>query len=139
MQMPPAGISRQAVLQREATICNKQWAGGQVKVPWWCFETPEVYHDPPMNDEAWVRHHSWIRHLFNPKHFFLTIYSMWPVLVWVTAFATGVSVYHHYRVDHPDKSLPALSNPNYLQLYNLGSFALALLLVFRADNSYRRW
>ena len=139
IQMPSRKLSYQATLRREATVCNKQWAGGRATVPWWCFATPEVYHDPPMNDEAWVRHHSWTRHLFRPKQFFLTIYGMWPVLLWLTAFATGVSVYQYYSVSYPERNLPVLVNQGYLQVYALASLALSLLLVFRANNSYNRW
>lgn len=132
-------VRYQATLRREATICNKQLAGGKSQIPWWTFETPRVFHDPPMSDEAWIRHYSWLRHSFQPLNFLMMIYSLWPMLLWTTACAAGLCVYHLNRVENPAKGLPVLSNSNLLEVYTLTSFALSLLLVFRANNAYSRW
>lgn len=119
------------------TSANQQWTGGgSTRLPWWFLETPELFNDKPMQDEEWVRHHSWLRHLPEPTRLYLLLYGLWPIVAWCTFVSTIVGLYAELL--QPKPGWPIAVSTAYIQPFILTSFAVALLLVFRANSSYDR-
>lgn len=128
---------RKASGDRNAATAAQQWAGGRASVPWYMFETPNLFRDPPMSDETWVKHNSWIRHLPEPVRFFSLIYGLWPIIAWSTVVTVLVGLYAEFV--QGKNGWPSAVMTGYLQPFILTSFAVALLLVFRTNSSYDRW
>ena len=124
-------------LARVSCSANQQWTGGNFTMPWWVFETPALFNDPPMRDEDWVRHHSWLRHLPEPTRFYQFMYGLWPIVAWCTLVSVLVGIYA--EILQPKPGWPVAVSTAYIQPFILTSFAVALLLVFRANSSYDRW
>ena len=119
----------------------RQWTGGggggeSTPVPRYYFETPALFHDPPMTDEAWIKHHSWLRHLPEPSRLVLLVYGLWPVVAWVILVSVGVGLYATFAQPN---GAPIAVDQKYIEPFIICSFAVALLLVFRANSSYERW
>lgn len=58
-----------------------------------------------------------------------------PIVIWSILVSTAVCLYS----DLAPSSWPDISSSGYIDIFNLASFALALLLVFRTNSSYARW
>ena len=118
---------------------QQQWigGGGHQTVPWYYFETAALFNDAPMSDKDWLLHHSWLRHLPQPRHLALHIIGLWPIVLWSVVTSLTVGLYYEFvQVKHPGS--PVVVSTGYLQPFLLTSFAVALLLVFRANASYDR-
>jgi putative membrane protein len=130
-QLPPGSPTARG------TQASSQWAGGGCTVPWYLFETPALFNDPPMSDSAWMRHHSWLRHLPEPSTFSLLFYGLWPPVLWATLVTVFAGCYAEFLQVKP--GWPKAVSKDYIEAFILTSFAVSLLLVFRANASYDRW
>ncbi len=139
IDVPGSPVSpRKPTGDRSAATATQQWTGGRSSaVPWWMFETPNLFNDPPMTDTMWVQHHSWLRHLPEPVRFFSLIYGLWPIIAWSTLVTVLVGLYAELL--QGKNGWPNAVMTGYLQPFILTSFAVALLLVFRTNSSYDRW
>lgn len=89
----------------------------------------------------WDRHRSSYRYVRNILTFFQSriVWGLWKACLATIAFALGVAFYNQLHLTgHLSSSLPALPSIP-MEPFQLTSFALSLLLVFRTNTSYSRW
>ncbi|GLI66990.1 hypothetical protein VaNZ11_011086 [Volvox africanus] len=96
--------------------------------------TVSIYADIPFNHAEWKRHRNaaW-RHRPQPILFMRVAGGFWWQLTYTFIVSLCVGIYHH-RVKDVTAASSKLSVP-----FNLTTFALSLLLVFRTNSSYSRW
>ncbi|KAG2494372.1 hypothetical protein HYH03_007429 [Edaphochlamys debaryana] len=96
--------------------------------------TVSIYADIPFNHQEWKRHRNaaW-RHRPQPLLFMRVAGGFWWQLTYTFLVSLLVGVYH-WQNNTSLSSASRLSVP-----FNLTTFALSLLLVFRTNSSYSRW
>eukprot|EP00198_Chlamydomonas_reinhardtii_P012718 XP_001702055.1 predicted protein [Chlamydomonas reinhardtii] len=102
------------------------------------FEPPKatvsIYADIPFNHAEWKRHRNaaW-RHRPQPALFARVAGGFWWQLTYVFLVSLFVGLYHHHIAPITTASSKLAT------AFNLTTFALSLLLVFRTNSSYSRW
>lgn len=102
----------------------------------WLCEELALFRDEPFSPNDWELHSSWRRHCPEPR-ICLRVFRMLSIAeAWVLAVATGVALYATYAQPH---GWPIAVSKDYVITFQLTSFAVALLLVFRTNAAYGRW
>eukprot|EP00887_Chlorella_sp_A99_P002774 scaffold6.g2774.t1 len=97
-----------------------------------------LFQDQPYSEpRTWDLHISWRRHLPEPLVFVRVLTNLAPIVIWCTAVATVVTCFN--RLLQPKAGWPVFSAANWAVIFQLTSFVLGLLLVFRTNAAYDRW
>jgi hypothetical protein len=80
---------------------------------------------------------SWRRHCPEPLILARVFRMLSMAELWVGLVSTLVALYAAYL--QPKDGWPQITNQDYLVVFQLTSFAVALLLVFRTNSAYSRW
>lgn len=99
-----------------------------------------VYKQEPYSFEKWRAQRTWKRYVGLFDCFNLLRVSFWPVIV-VTLASTAIVLYRQIAVERHGWAWfkGGNSSGEYSVPFQLISFALSLLLVFRTTEVYRRW
>jgi len=89
-----------------------------------------------MTPEDWERHMSWRRHCIEPRVFFRVFKTLSMTELWVLFMSTFAALYATFL---QPRGWPVLCAASYSILFQLTSFALALLMVFRTNTAHMRW
>lgn len=90
-----------------------------------------------MTPADWDAHLSWRRHCPEPRVFARVFKMLSVVELWVLSVTVGAGLYATYLQKRP--GWPALCSRDYMIVFNITSFALALLMVFRTNTAHARW
>jgi len=96
-----------------------------------------LFSDPPLTNDEWKLHHTWVRHLPDPKRFIKVLAGLWPIVAW--SILTSVAAGLYYELAQEKHGWPVAVSQLYVEPFVLTSFAVSLLLVFRTNSSYDRW
>jgi Bestrophin, RFP-TM, chloride channel len=94
-----------------------------------------LYKDRVFDDSAWSAHLSFRRYLPEPVILLKVFVAVLYPVATVVLVALGCGLYESLKRSES----PSLTNLNLTLPYSLCSFALALLLVFKTNESYARW
>lgn len=100
-----------------------------------CIESQELFKDQVFDFEGWQRHKSWRRHAPNWWVCVRILLYYWPPLLVVLIISISIGFYETWR----HSRWPDLSHQEWLAPFQLMSFVLSLLLVFRTNSAYGRW
>jgi predicted membrane chloride channel (bestrophin family) len=95
------------------------------------------FREDSYTEADWVHHLTWKRYIPEPRILSIIVLSLAPVWLWSMAVAVALGLYATFAEPH---GAPKLSNHAGLILpFQLTSFALSLLMLFRTNSSYGRW
>ena len=97
----------------------------------------DTLQDQPLSPSDWDKHMSWRRHCPEPLILARVFRMLSMAELWVGLVSTLVALYAAYL--QPKDGWPQITNRDYLVVFQLTSFAVALLLVFRTNSAYSRW
>ncbi|EFN52998.1 hypothetical protein CHLNCDRAFT_137443 [Chlorella variabilis] len=93
--------------------------------------------DEPFSPADWERHAGWWRHCPEPR-ICLRVFRMLSIIeAWSLFVSLVVALYATYL--QPKPGWPVAVSGDYMIVFQLTSFAVALLLVFRTNTAHSRW
>lgn len=101
-----------------------------------CFDAFDLFRDDAYDWDRWETHKSWARHVPSPFTCLQVMAWYWPPVVMVAGISGLLGV---YVTQAEPRGAPDISHHDLTAPFKLTSFALALLLVFRTNNTYDRW
>ncbi|PRW45440.1 UPF0187 chloroplastic [Chlorella sorokiniana] len=105
-------------------------------VDWMQCQEDHLFKDEPFTPTDWERHRSWRRHCPEPRIFARVFRMLSIVELWLVAVSTFVMLYAHFL---QPKGWPQAVSKEYMIIFQLTSFALSLLMVFRTQTAHARW
>jgi hypothetical protein len=74
------GVPRSPLAPTLPGVPAASGGGGAGGPPGWLLQTPDLFNDGPFREDQWMRHHSWLRHLPEPRRFCLVFLGLLPVV-----------------------------------------------------------
>ncbi|KAL4855857.1 hypothetical protein ACK3TF_003624 [Chlorella vulgaris] len=103
----------------------------------WLCEELNLFRDEPFSPGEWERHASWWRHCPEPIICVRVFRMLSIVEAWALLVSTAVALYA--TLLQPKPGWPEAVSGDYIIVFQLTSFAVSLLLVFRTNTAYSRW
>ncbi|KAI8469253.1 MAG: Bestrophin, RFP-TM, chloride channel-domain-containing protein [Monoraphidium minutum] len=130
VQVAPERTWRQA-----ARDLWRDWAAFWCRV--WRCQQSKLFKDEPMTPADWERHLSWRRHCIEPRVFVRVVRALSMIELWVVFVSVAAGLYAEHLQQLP--GWPRATSKDYIIVFSLTSFALALLMVFRTNTAHARW
>lgn len=61
---------------------------------WWNTKSEELFYDRVFNEEIWILHRTWKRHLPEPRRFFLVVLGLFPIIAFVILVTVFAGLYY---------------------------------------------